>query len=261
MGGCARALPSWLCIRIAPSRLPSLGGVHIVTGMRFFLSLLLCGAISAGILFSARPLQAAETVSLEDHKKLQGEMAQLQDAYTDLLKRFTQLNTEVERLRTAFREERDSNVTKGAHYATQEQIKELAASIEKVDKKRIANNNEIIETITRELRGIEAKIAAQPVTPPSRIRERPESTATKSNGNGSSTKETTKELLESTGEFYPHKVAVGESFSAIVSAYNSEFKKQGKKGVTMEQVRRANPKVNINRIYVGQEILIPAPEK
>ena len=56
-----------------------------------------------------------------------------------------------------------------------------------------------------------------------------------------------------------YTVEKGEYLSTILDAYNAEFKKRGKGRVTLEDVKRANPTININRIYVGQEILIPDP--
>jgi chromosome segregation ATPase len=232
--------------------------VSIVAGMKSFLSLLVCGAVSLGF-FSAGPrLRAAESVSLEDYQKLQAEVSQLQDAYTDMLKRVTQLNSELERVRAAVREDREAEVTRNAQFATREDLKALRDAIQEVDSKRASDNAKVIEVVQKELKNIETKLAAQPVAPPP-SRNRDHDREREKEKSSASSKE--KELPAVTGEFYPHKVGKGENLSTILAAYNAEFKKQGKKTVSMSQVLKANPKLNPNNIYVGQEILIPAPEK
>lgn len=55
-----------------------------------------------------------------------------------------------------------------------------------------------------------------------------------------------------------HKVAPGETASAIVEAYNSELKRRGSKArVTFDLLKQANPGLDLDRIYVGQKIFIP----
>lgn len=55
-----------------------------------------------------------------------------------------------------------------------------------------------------------------------------------------------------------HKVAPGETASAIVEAYNAELKKRGSKArVTFDLLKQANPGLNLDRIYVGQKLFIP----
>ena len=52
----------------------------------------------------------------------------------------------------------------------------------------------------------------------------------------------------------------GDTLSGIISAYNAELKKAGKPSITLEQVKKANPKMNPDRVPVGREILIPVPQ-
>lgn len=54
-----------------------------------------------------------------------------------------------------------------------------------------------------------------------------------------------------------HVVNKGEFFSTILAAYNTEFKKLGKKQVTQKQVLAANPGLNPNNIRIGQKVFIP----
>jgi hypothetical protein len=53
----------------------------------------------------------------------------------------------------------------------------------------------------------------------------------------------------------------GQRLSDIVKEYNGALKEQGRPSITIEQVKRSNPKMNPNKILVGQEILLPVPDK
>ena len=55
---------------------------------------------------------------------------------------------------------------------------------------------------------------------------------------------------------YKYAVQPGDFVSTIVKAYNEKGIK-----VTVEQILKANPKLDPNRMRIGQEIIIPAPEK
>jgi LysM repeat protein len=54
-----------------------------------------------------------------------------------------------------------------------------------------------------------------------------------------------------------HVVKSGEFLGAIITAYNDELKKLGKKTVTQKQILAANPGLNPNNVRVGQKIFIP----
>ena len=46
----------------------------------------------------------------------------------------------------------------------------------------------------------------------------------------------------------------------VVAAYNDAWKAQGGKGlITFDSVKKANPKINLDRVQIGQEIFIPLP--
>ena len=134
------------------------------------------------------------------------------------------------------RQVNDRNDAKLAEFATRDALKSLASAIEEVDRKRIADIKLIEEQVQKTIRGLADELTP-PISPPEQ--------------------KVTVPPFE--GKVYPHTVAKGEYLSTILDAYNAEFKKRGKGRVTLEDVKRANPTININRIYVGQEILIPDP--
>jgi hypothetical protein len=66
---------------------------------------------------------------------------------------------------------------------------------------------------------------------------------------------------EFTGEYYPYKIKSGDSLTRIIGAYNSQLKEKGmnKAPITLDMVKKANPKLNPNNLPVGREIKIPIP--
>jgi hypothetical protein len=61
------------------------------------------------------------------------------------------------------------------------------------------------------------------------------------------------------GEYYPYKIKSGDNLTSIIAAYNAELKTKGKAPITLDMVKKANPKLNENRLVVGREIRIPVP--
>ena len=74
-------------------------------------------------------------------------------------------------------------------------------------------------------------------------------------------KESEKEPAPIEGTFLPYKVKDGQRLADIVKEYNGALKEKNLPSITIEQVKRANPRMNPNRIMVGQEILLPVPDK
>ena len=63
------------------------------------------------------------------------------------------------------------------------------------------------------------------------------------------------------GKVIEYIVRPNESLSEIQMHYNAELQKQGLPGVTQRQILQANPKLNPNRIFSGQKLNLPVPEK
>lgn len=185
------------------------------------------------------PAQAA-TVEVEEMKRLAGEVEDLREANAASLRKIAQLQTQVDSLRTALREATERNTTRMGDFVTREDLKKLAEKMQEVDQKRESDKSLILE---------ELKKLGQTLATPA--------PATKPKHKPVELPDKTPEAREMTG--YPHKVQNGESLSQIVAAYNAAFKEKGKKPITLDMVKKANPKININNIYVGQEILIPEP--
>ena len=59
---------------------------------------------------------------------------------------------------------------------------------------------------------------------------------------------------------FSYTVQGGDTLSAILKAYNTDFKSKGWKTISLKQAREANPNVDWDRLRVGQKIVIPRPE-
>ncbi len=187
---------------------------------------------------------------VEELKRLAGEVADLRDANTAQTRRIGQMQKEIDGLRDSVRDAHERSTAKMGDFATREDLKKIVESIREVDQKREADRKLILEEFEKL-----GKTLSQPA-------ERPERTAS-----GRKTREKEppaereKEQAPIEGTFIPFPVKEGQRLSDIIKEYNGALKDQGRPPVTLEQVKRANPKMNINKIYTGQVIQLPVPEK
>jgi Tfp pilus assembly protein PilO len=192
----------------------------------------------------AAPLRAQ--VELEEIKRLAGELEDLRAAYEAQHRKIVRLENDVDSLRSALRESNERATSRLSDFVTREDLKKMAEAIEEVDRKRESDRNVILEEMKNALKQVAAAGS---------------SSSSNSRRPAPRNPEPDQPAAQQEGTFYPHKVASGETLSVILDAYNTKFKSEGRKTVTLSQVKKANPKININSIYVGQEILIPVPDK
>lgn len=175
----------------------------------------------------------------ETEEKLEKLAAILEDlitAQTLLQKRLADVAVELKTMR----EETEQSVQRaGTNYATRAAIKDLGDKIAELDKKRLADRELILNEMTK---------MAKTLTSGGNF-TRPKLPA--------DTNTTVIPPVPVKG--FEHAIEQGESVLAIIAAYNTEFKKQGKKTVTFSQVMAANPGLRPERLVVGQKILIPEP--
>jgi uncharacterized protein YdiU (UPF0061 family) len=202
--------------------------------------------ILVAVLFSI-PLKSAAQGNaeiVEELKRLAGEIADLREA-TSQNRRMAQMQKEIDSLREALRESHEKSVTKMGDLATREDLKKIMDNVREVDQRRESDKRLILEEFEKLGRTL-----GQP-TDRSSSRKSPKEKE----------KEPDKEPAPIEGTFLPYKVKDGQRLSDIVKEYNGALKEQGRPSVTIEQVKRANPKMNPNKILVGQEILLPVPDK
>ncbi|MSU40371.1 MAG: LysM peptidoglycan-binding domain-containing protein [Pedosphaera sp.] len=164
----------------------------------------------------------------ERFQQVRGEMEDLKSAYALQLQKTSDLTSEIKALRE---DNRKTSARASQTYASQEDIKMLTEKLLELDRKRLADR----ELILAEFSKMMQKITAAAALPP------PQHTTKPAPG----------------GKGVEHRVAKGEFLSTIIVAYNTEFKKQGKKAITMQQVLDANPNLKPERVLVGQMIFIP----
>jgi TolA-binding protein len=208
------------------------------------LFLFLCSLLPAG----AQTIQ----VDLEEFRRLQGEVADLREAKSTGDRKISDLQKKIESLQRELRESSEKNILKQGDFITREDIKKVLEQIDKVDSQRENDKKVILEEFE--------KLAQKLSQPASRIGSnggRTKDVATRKDKE----KEKEAETEQVEGTFYPHKVKSGETFGEILQAYNAALKNEGRPAVTYSQVKKANPRINLDRIHVGQEILFPVPDK
>ena len=216
-------------------------------GPHFYVAFMKLAARFLLFLALLSPSASYSQVDAEDFKRLAGEMADLREANSSHLRRITQMQKEIESLRDALRESHERATSKMGDFATREDLKKIVESIKDVDQKRESDRKLILEEFEKL-----GKSLAQPV-------ERGNNGGRKTTKEKEPEKEAPAQPIE--GTFLPYKVKEGQRLADIVKEYNAALKEQGRPSIGFEQIKRANPKININRILVGQEILLPVPEK
>ena len=140
---------------------------------------------------------------------------------------------------------------------TQKQLQALVDSIMKVDKNRLADRDLFIEQL-KEIKKIAAeKPAPIIVTNPAPIVE----TRTRNGDKEKEKEEETTPIQDNPDGYHQYTIKPKDNLSAILSAYNAVFKEEGRKTITLEQLKKANPKLNPNNIQVGRVVQVPIPPK
>ncbi len=176
---------------------------------------------------AARPVAADND---EYYRAINGRIEELIAANDALQKNLSKLRDEVQRLSDEVARAGDRN----KDTATQESIKHLKTAIEEVDSKRIADQKLVVAEFEN-LRKILEKASRSAPAPAPQVR----TPAPKSNG--------TDAAPNAKEDGYTYKIREGDTASGIVT----ELRKKGMK-TTLTKLTEANPKVNWNRLQVGQ---------
>ena len=184
----------------------------------------------------------ALSVDAEEFKRMAGELADLRDANLAQQRRITALQREVESLRSAVRDSQEKTISRLGEFATREDLKKIVDQIKEVDQRREADRKLILQ----EFENL-GKALTQPAPRAAARRNDPEP------------RSEPEKPIE--GTFIEYVVQPNESLSEIRVKYNSELQKQGRPPVSIQDIVRANPRLNPDRIFVGQKINLPVPEK
>lgn len=167
----------------------------------------------------------------ERYKRLNAVVEELLASQATLQKRIAGLSDEIRSLR-------DEQGRNANQYVRPEDLRKglekMAEKIREIDQKREEDRKLILEEIR--------KLASAPVPEPPARKTKPE-------------KEPEPVPAQpATQKGYEYQVKSGDTVAAIVSAYQQSGVK-----VTLNQVLKANPGLNPNRLKVGQKIFIPDP--
>ena len=179
----------------------------------------------------ATPTGRAQDAATEERlNKLSGQIEDLIAGQKQEKERLASLAREMENLR-----EQASKPT--ANYAAQEDLKRLADSVREVDRKRLEDYDKITTELRKLGKTLAAPIPSSKKSTPTTALDSPDAIKASPSAKG-----------------FEYVIEKNDSLSAIVKAYAEKNIK-----VTTEQILKANPGLDPNRLRVGKKIFIPAP--
>ncbi len=179
----------------------------------------------------ATPATRSQDAATEERlNKLSGQIEDLIAAHKDQKQRLAALAREMESVR-------EQSSKPNANYAAAEDLRHLAEAVKEVDRKRLDD----YEKIHAELLKLGKTISA-PSPVPKKKDPPPTSDAPATEKGGPPQKG------------FDYTIQSKDTLSAIVQAYREKNIK-----VTTDQILKANPGLDANRLRVGQKIFIPAP--
>ncbi len=179
----------------------------------------------------AVPAGSAQDAATEERlNKLSGQIEDLIAGQKQEKERLASLAREMENLR-----EQASKPT--ANYAAQEDLKRLADSVREVDRKRLEDYDKITTELRKLGKTLAAPIPSSKKSTPTTALDSPDASKASPSAKG-----------------FEYVIEKNDSLSAIVKAYAEKNIK-----VTTEQILKANPGLDPNRLRVGKKIFIPAP--
>ena len=202
---------------------------------KLILFALLCSALTG----RAQGIQ----VDQEEFRRLQGEVADLRDAKAADQRRINELSRKIDQLQSALRESNEKHALKIGDAVTHDDLKKIVDQIVAVDKKRAEDRDVILDQFE--------KLAKVVANPGSKSRPRIKDDKEKEDEKPA--------VIE--GTFIEHKVKDGDIFSKVLQDFNAALKDEGRPTVTTADVKKVNPKLNLDRLRVGQTILLPVPDK
>jgi LysM repeat protein len=182
------------------------------------------------------PTAASLPEIAENYKILKGQMEDLRDANTALKHQIDDMQAKIDAL-TAQQGKPSGN------FASQDDVKALKDAIEAVDKKRMADNDKVLEELKQiaKLSGKSGGVtSATPHSPPATPPADPVADAPKTDGPGF--------IYEVKSNDTPNKIA------------KKLFDEKGIK-ITGAEIMAANPKVkDATKLLIGQKLFIPLPK-
>ncbi len=176
--------------------------------------------------FTVCVARGQDAATQEQINKLSGQIQDLIESQAAQAKRLNALEKDISDLRDKL------NQPAANDSASADDLKKLATQVQEIDKKRQADNEQVMKAIEK----IGKASAGSSRKPPTPANDAPTATlppGTKQKG-------------------YDYEIHAGDTLSAIAKAYRD----QGVK-VTTDQILAANPGLNPGALYVGKKIFIP----
>jgi hypothetical protein len=200
---------------------------------------------------------AARQEAAERDRLIRGELEELRQSFLQQQRRINELINENNALQRQLGEMDTRFRTAQANAMTRKDLEKVYADLKRVDEARQSDKNLILEQI-KEVAKIAAKPAQVIVEPPvTRPTPAPRHTTPLDKDPDKGADETP--VLDNPHGYFSYKIKSGDTLIAIMNAFNAKLKEQGKATVTLEQIKKANPKMNPNSMVVGREIQIPVP--
>lgn len=213
--------------------------------MKYLLSSFCALTVSALSLQAASPnlLSSAAKAEMEEKiRRLQAEVEDMKALNTSLTSSLNALNKQVRDQHAAMKKMIDAYKLALGDFAQQSALDELAKSVREVERARKSDQAQVARKL-QELRDIILKNASKP-----RVYVAPNP---KNDTSGRPARADESNLVD-------HVIQKGETVMDIMFAYNAELKRTGRKArISLQQIRQANPTVNLDRVRVGQTITIP----
>jgi hypothetical protein len=203
---------------------------------------------------------AAQRAAEEESRRMTALVENLQQANTAQQRRINDLYKDVADLRRQLVEfeNRYKNNQLGA--VSQTDIRKIYDKMGEIEKSRQADNNLVKEQFQELKKLLDRPPVIIPAAPP---RDRETSTRDRGERDSKPPKDnnTEDEPPAFNGEFFTYKIKSGDRLTQIIAAFNAKLKEEGKNKapITLDMVKKANPKVNPNNLVVGRDIKIPVP--
>ena len=182
--------------------------------------------------FTVVVARAQDAATQQQIDKLSGQIQDILESQAAQTKRFDSLEKEISDLRDKL------NQPAANDSASADDLKKLAAQVQEIDKKRQADNEQVLKAIEKLAKaggGSTGHKSSPAVTP------------TTSTDNSTPT-------AGGSQKGYYYVIVANDTVSGIAKAYRA----QGVK-VTSTQIMEANPGLNANSLIVGKKVFIPDP--
>ncbi|MCC6231435.1 MAG: LysM peptidoglycan-binding domain-containing protein [Verrucomicrobiales bacterium] len=204
-----------------------------------------CIPCVGALLLLASPLAAAEAVDPavvgERLQRLNANIEALEQTVASQRRQIESLTAEVSRLRTDAADQKHLR-------PWAEDLKRVADAVNEVDRKRIADSEQVVKVLN-ELR--KAMAAAAEAPRPSVSRPAPAEPAESGKGGKDAVPE----------KALPYVVRKGDRLSDVVNSFNAEARKQGYQPITLDQVVKFNKLQGANKIFEGMTLQLPIVTK